>query len=64
MNKKAYFVKRLGKFIFIGFYSSTSEAYQENKFLESDAYQYYTDDELYQMIDAAKDALNNISVKA
>jgi len=55
--KKAYFKKNDDKFGFVGFFSD-----EEAKRLghSTDDGYFYSDDDLYKLIDAAKDALNNI----
>ena len=45
-------------FAFIGFYSNRGDAYGTNN-----GRRVFTDDDLYKMIDAAKDALNNIPIE-
>lgn len=57
--KKAYFVtdKASGGFKFVGFHISFEDAYRAN--IDVNGFP-FSDDDLYKMIDAAKDALNNI----
>ena len=54
---KAYFKKIGDKFEFVGFFSDGDA--KHFGYLTDEGY-FYSDDDLYKMIDAAKDALNNI----
>jgi len=53
--KKAYFKNVSGNFLFMGFFDDA----KARELLEG-GLQIYSDDDLYKLIDAAKDALNNI----